>query len=154
MTNINLNGFWKHNRKFLIGFIITLFGGGVGTLALGPEYVADFFRAPLYYKHIHDYVHHKEMIYETFRLITDNWDSTLVYQIADDNGNAYNVDVRWVNGPNNSGKRIPIALVGKPLYRPYPIHIADADGRWYINLRGVKPGETMNCYLYRKKPKN
>jgi len=153
VTNINLNGFWKNNKKFLIGLAVALFGGGGGTLILGPEYVADFFKAPLYYKQIHDYRHHKEMIYEAWRLITDNYDSTIIYQVADDHGTAYDVDVRWVNGPNDSDLKIPIALVGKPMYRPYPIHIAHADGRWYINLHDNKSGETQNAYLYKKKPK-
>ena len=157
MTNISLNDFWKKNKKFLISLIVILFGGGSGTLIVGPEYVANFFKAPIYYKEAsemaHDYDHQKEMIYEFERLITDNWDSTIVYQIADDEGNAYEVDIRWVNAPNNSKKIIPIAFVGAPMYRPYPVHIADADGRMYINLHDNKSGETQNIYLYKKQPK-
>ena len=157
MINISLHDFWKKNKKFLISFIVVLFGGGSGTLIVGPEYIVNFFKAPLYYKEAsimtHEYEHYKEMWWEWGRLITDNWDSTIVYQIADDGGQIFEVDIRWVNGPNNSDIKIPIAFVGKPIYSPYPIHIANADGRMYINLSDNKSGEIQNVYLYKKQPK-
>ena len=150
-----MNGYFKKHKGFVISLFLFLATGGTVSVVEGPEYFVDFFRAPLEYRKMkdveHDYYHHKEMSYEFGRLISDNWDSTVVYEIADDAGRAYDVDVRWVNGPNDSDKKIPIAFVGRPMYRPYTLYTADADGRWYINLHDNTSGETQNTYLHLKK---
>lgn len=145
---------WKKYKGTVIGIITLFLTGGTVSVIKGPEYILNFFRAPIYYQEMdavsHDYAHFKEMWFEWGRLITDNWDSTIVYRVADDAGVVYDVDVRWVNGPNESDYKIPVAFVGRPIYRPYPIYKAHADGRMYINVHDNKTGETQNLYLVRK----
>jgi len=145
--------FWQNNKKLIITVALMLIGGGSGTFIVGPEYFVHLIKGPLYFEELvemeRQYHHDKEMWWEWGRTITDNWDSTVVYRVVDDWGNAYEVDVRWVNGPNNSPIQIPVAFVYRPMYRPYPIYTS-VNGRWYINFHDNKSGETQNCYLYIK----
>jgi len=154
---MKLNGFWKHNKKLIISTLIILFSGSAGTIAIGPEDVVAAFRMLLnaneINENIHQSAHDKEMLWEFAAIISDNWDGDTIYEAADDNGRVYIIDVRWVNGPNNSGQQIPLAFVDKPMYRIYPIlttYKYGPEGRWYINLHDNKSGESQNCYLHKK----
>lgn len=128
---------------------ILILGFGI-SLATVREKVVDIVKVPPIVKEletrliileemIHPMIDVHEMDWELMRLMTDNTDSTDLYEFADDVGNAYDVDIR------ETAEGVRLAFVFK-MYIVYPMGI-DTNGRLFIMLHH---SDKQNTYLFKK----
>lgn len=87
-------------------------------------------------------IHGQHMSWEFGRLITDNPDSTDIYNVINW-GKSFEVDIR------ETAEEVGLAFVFG-LHNSYKIRIADADGRKYIMLQDLQKDENQNAYLYKR----
>ena len=137
-----------------IGTVSTILVLGLGTSIVAVrERIVDIWNVPpridaleisdsINTSKIHFNDHRFEMGWVFDKSLIDNLDSTVLYEVVDDFGNAYEVDVRW------TGDGYAFAFVDRPVYIPMPLYTNDV-GRLYIVL-DTEFGERQDYYLYKK----
>ncbi len=126
----------------IFGVSLTTTIGGFKAVMQAPKKIESLYRSDsLFHEFLKDSDHHHEMVWEMFRVMTDD-DDTLTWYYVSEEGAAFDVDIRA------TAEDIEFAFVYQT-HEIFPVFHSTADSRMYI-IRHNGGDQDYMTFLYRR----